>query len=249
MSTVGLETLQRVREKTRNPSTLAFLEKREEQIKNDMKCCAFFIQRKKRLCTHRALSHLSDFCTDHQPESLEKAVQRDKLNRVNHDIKMRELMQVLPPIFIRQACEKVLYSLIKRIGDGDDDDEGDSDNASDSRLENKRKKRNKRVSAPSRMANPNSIHLTPRIQDLNTNWKEIFRDETLPLHIDVGCAKGKCIEKLSVRDHRACWNHLGLEIRQDLVKDKNVPGKSNIHFLACNFLASASELLDTLPLG
>jgi hypothetical protein len=42
-----------------------------------------------------------------------------------------------------------------------------------------------------------SVDLTPDIG--SPNWSSIFSDLMLPLHIDVGCAKGRCIEKLSYR--------------------------------------------------
>jgi tRNA G46 methylase TrmB len=42
-----------------------------------------------------------------------------------------------------------------------------------------------------------SVDLTPDIG--SPNWSSIFSDPKLPLHIDVGCAKGRCIEKLSYR--------------------------------------------------
>jgi tRNA (guanine-N(7)-)-methyltransferase len=85
------------------------------------------------------------------------------------------------------------------------------------------------------------------------NWKDIYRNPRQPLHIDVGCAKGVCIENLSKRDHRKNWNHLGVEIREDLLKDRiaavanEMP--SNLHYVSCNFATSVSDLLNTLQVG
>jgi tRNA G46 methylase TrmB len=60
-----------------------------------------------------------------------------------------------------------------------------------------KRKRNKRVSAPKRMANPFSHGLTPDIG--KPPWQEIYLNSSLPLHIDIGCAKGRCIQRLSDR--------------------------------------------------
>lgn len=74
-----------------------------------------------------------------------------------------------------------------------------------------------RVSAPKRMANPFSSDLTPDISDITSNWTDIYSNQLLPVHIDVGCAKGRCIQRLSRRAPRLGWNHLGVEIRRSLV--------------------------------
>jgi tRNA (guanine-N7-)-methyltransferase len=104
--------------------------------------------------------------------------------------------------------------------------------------------RNKRVSAPKRMANPYSLDLTPNI--IKYNWNEIYHNnESYPIHIDVGCAKGKCLDKLAKRSHRKCWNHLGLEIRPDLVSNNDI--QTNLYLLACNFAASTRDIFQSLP--
>jgi hypothetical protein len=77
----------------------------------------------------------------------------------------------------------------------------------------RKRERNKRVSAPKRMANPfrfnvffmliivmvhkRSIDLSPSlgVVDVSTWYSNISR----PLHIDIGCAKGRCIERLAAR--------------------------------------------------
>mgnify|MGYP003386128459 FL=1 len=89
----------------------------------------------------------------------------------------------------------------------------------------------------------------------------MFTRVHLPLHIDIGCAKGRCIERMSKRSERKDWNHLGVEIRgrtveeamQRVVNDRkqsderNSDEKNNLHFLTCNFAASVKELLDKFP--
>mmetsp|Transcript_15888 Transcript_15888/g.26599 ORF Transcript_15888/g.26599 Transcript_15888/m.26599 type:complete len:284 (-) Transcript_15888:87-938(-) len=83
-----------------------------------------------------------------------------------------------------------------------------------------------------------------------------------PLHIDIGCAKGRCIERLSKRIERKNWNHLGVEIRgrtvdeamQRIAAERKLQylesdevENKNLHFLTCNFAASVKELLDKFP--
>ena len=45
--------------------------------------------------------------------------------------------------------------------------------------------------------------------------KEIFRDPSLPLHLDIGCGSGKFLMELAIRNKS--WNYLGIEIREKLV--------------------------------
>ena len=57
--------------------------------------------------------------------------------------------------------------------------------------------------------------------------KDIFKDYTKPLHLDMGCGSGDFLIKLA--NHNQNWNYIGLEIRQQLVnksklklKDKSI---------------------------
>ena len=43
----------------------------------------------------------------------------------------------------------------------------------------------------------------------------LFRAAEQPIHLDIGCARGRCILGLATRDPH--WNHLGVEIRRPLV--------------------------------
>jgi len=45
--------------------------------------------------------------------------------------------------------------------------------------------------------------------------KDIFKDHTKPLHLDVGCGSGNFLIKLA--NHNQNWNYIGLEIREKLV--------------------------------
>ncbi len=79
---------------------------------------------------------------------------------------------------------------------------------------------------------------------------ELFENGALPIHLDIGCARGQfLLQTASLHDN---WNHLGLEIRHPLVitaeKEREHLGLNNIHFLFCNANVSLQEWLINLPL-
>ena len=45
--------------------------------------------------------------------------------------------------------------------------------------------------------------------------KEIFNDQTKPLHLDIGCGSGNFL--INLANHNKNWNYIGLEIREKLV--------------------------------
>ena len=47
----------------------------------------------------------------------------------------------------------------------------------------------------------------------------IFADPSLPLHLDIGCARGRFILKMA--ESEPGWNFLGVEIREPLVEEAN----------------------------
>ena len=52
---------------------------------------------------------------------------------------------------------------------------------------------------------------------------KIFENPKLPLHLDVGCASGDFLNKLSLKNEN--WNYLGIEIREKLVLNANLKMK------------------------
>ncbi|CAK7341711.1 unnamed protein product [Dovyalis caffra] len=97
------------------------------------------------------------------------------------------------------------------------------------------------------------------------DWKEVFRDPTLPLMVDIGSGSGRFLIWLAKRNPDS-GNYLGLEIRQkygylflsgyafipsQLVKRANFWVKelalSNIHFLFANATISFEQLVLTYP--
>lgn len=80
-------------------------------------------------------------------------------------------------------------------------------------------------------------------------WAEIFADLSQPLHLDIGCAKGRFVQAMAqLQPH---WNYLGLEIRQPLVDQGNQwrdrQGLTNLHHLFCNANVSLAAVLASLP--
>ena len=80
---------------------------------------------------------------------------------------------------------------------------------------------------------------------------ELFTDPTRPLHLDIGCARGRCL--LELARQRAQRNHLGVEIRRPLVEaaeaDRQAEGLGNLHYLFCNANVSLQTWLGQLPEG
>ena len=80
---------------------------------------------------------------------------------------------------------------------------------------------------------------------------DLFADPTRPLHLDIGCARGRCLRELARR--RPQCNHLGVEIRRPLVEaaeaDRQAEGLLNLHYLFCNANVSLQAWLAQLPEG
>ena len=83
------------------------------------------------------------------------------------------------------------------------------------------------------------------------DWEKTYAVPTQPLHLDIGCGKGRFL--LSVATLEPNWNFLGLEIREPLVQEANTwrdeLGVTNLHYLFCNVNKSLRSLLSHLPVG
>lgn len=66
--------------------------------------------------------------------------------------------------------------------------------------------------------------------------QELFRHPEKPIHLDIGCARGRCILGIARRDQD--WNHLGVEIRRPLVLSADREARDselgNVRVLFCN---------------
>ena len=78
---------------------------------------------------------------------------------------------------------------------------------------------------------------------------KVFKNSDLPLHLDIGCARGRFILKMAeaVKD----WNFLGVEIREPLVEEANRHAKeanlTNLHYEFCNATHALDKFLEKLP--
>ncbi|MEY3767682.1 MAG: tRNA ((46)-N7)-methyltransferase TrmB, partial [Cyanobacteriota bacterium] len=80
---------------------------------------------------------------------------------------------------------------------------------------------------------------------------ELFADPSQPLHLDIGCARGRFL--LALAQQQPSVNHLGVEIRRALVSaaeaDRQALGLNNLHYLFCNANVSLQDWLAALPAG
>jgi tRNA (guanine-N7-)-methyltransferase len=78
---------------------------------------------------------------------------------------------------------------------------------------------------------------------------EAFADPNLPLHLDIGSARGRFILRMAevTRD----WNYLGVEIREPLVDEANriaaEASFTNLHYAFCNAMLWLDKLLTEIP--
>jgi tRNA (guanine-N7-)-methyltransferase len=79
--------------------------------------------------------------------------------------------------------------------------------------------------------------------------EEIFASPDLPLHLDIGSARGRFL--LEMAEIGKDWNFLGVEIREPLVKEANRIAQEknleNLHYEFCNAMISLEKLLEKLP--
>jgi tRNA (guanine-N7-)-methyltransferase len=92
------------------------------------------------------------------------------------------------------------------------------------------------------------VHLQPRTLPAA---EALFADPALPLHLDIGSARGRFLQAMA--ELHPGRNHLGLEIRQPLVEaaeaDRRAAGLTNLHFLFANVNVSLPPWLAALPPG
>ena len=81
--------------------------------------------------------------------------------------------------------------------------------------------------------------------------QELFSDPGQPVHLDIGCARGRFL--LALAQQQPELNHLGVEIRRALVAaaeaDRHQLGLGNLHYLFCNANISVEGWLTALAPG
>lgn len=90
------------------------------------------------------------------------------------------------------------------------------------------------------------------LQDLDpVDLSAIFADPAKPLHLDIGCARGRFI--LRMAEAETAWNFLGIEIREPLVEEANRLAEdaklNNLHYVFCNAMLRLRQLLRDVPDG
>lgn len=79
----------------------------------------------------------------------------------------------------------------------------------------------------------------------------LFSDASLPIHLDIGCARGRFL--LALAQQQPGVNHLGVEIRRPLVQaaeaDRQALALGNLHYLFCNANVSLQAWMAALPAG
>lgn len=97
-------------------------------------------------------------------------------------------------------------------------------------------------------------HVNPLSQKYRTaiavpDWSQIYGNVSQPLHLDIGCARGKFL--LQMAPLQPDWNFLGVEIRESLVIEANQQrdrlALTNLHFLFGNMNSTPLLFLNSLP--
>ncbi len=77
----------------------------------------------------------------------------------------------------------------------------------------------------------------------------VFANPGLPLHLDIGCARGRFI--LRMAEAEPGWNFLGVEIREPLVDEANriasEKNLKNLHYAFCNAMLWLDKLTGKIP--
>ena len=80
---------------------------------------------------------------------------------------------------------------------------------------------------------------------------KIFADPDLPVHLDIGCARGRFLLKMAELDKSQ--NFLGIEIREPLVIEANRLAEetnlTNLYYEFCNAMLNLDKSLADLPKG
>lgn len=97
--------------------------------------------------------------------------------------------------------------------------------------------------------NPLAPYYRQPVEPVEIN--DLFAAPSLPLHLDIGCARGRFLLKMAGIEPG--WNFLGVEIREPLVDEANrlarEAGLQNLHYEFCNAMLVLDQLLAKLPAG
>ena len=83
------------------------------------------------------------------------------------------------------------------------------------------------------------------------NIESVFGNPDLPLHLDIGCARGRFLLKMA--EIEPGWNFLGVEIREPLVTEANriaaEENLRNLHYAFANAMLWLETLIGQIPGG
>ncbi len=79
--------------------------------------------------------------------------------------------------------------------------------------------------------------------------ESVFADPSLPIHLDIGCARGRFILKMACVEPD--FNYIGVEIREPLVTEANrlaaEENLPNLYYEFCNAMVALGDLLAKIP--
>lgn len=95
----------------------------------------------------------------------------------------------------------------------------------------------------------NPLSYKYRCPIISPQWDQIYPNPQQPLHLDIGCARGKFLLKMAQLQPQ--MNFLGVEIREPLVREANEHreylGLNNLHFLFGNINILPEIFFESLP--
>jgi tRNA (guanine-N(7)-)-methyltransferase len=108
------------------------------------------------------------------------------------------------------------------------------------------------VTKPRTHVNPlTSANMKPVESPTADYWIKMYENPLLPLFVDIGCAGGRFSICAAQHERWKTWNHLGLEIRGQLVVRANLwaenIGLRNVHYIAGNANTSLEPILINYP--
>lgn len=206
--------------------------------------CSVYIPRRRRFCLLRAADNCNGKCTEHY--ELEFKNQPKKDNDLNNSANKRSKVDV---------SERATSSFIDSNND-DGNVEDDKNNKDDSYNEsigmvNEKWKLKSNISRRmKKMTNPLAKQFQKPLKI--PHWSAIFQNPQLPCLIDIGCAKGRFLQKMAISDRFiekfGSHNFIGIEIFEPLAIAANIRtrelGLKNLHYI--NGSANTTNFLDFL---
>lgn len=201
----------------------------------DMQRCTFLIRGSK-ACKNRSSAE-SDVCQYHEPSRLAKERGLSVLTK-------------RPRTSMTEATEGDSSTLKEGCDEGLTVDSGGPQNK---KLVVSKNEITRISGSQNRMYNPLA---TPLVDvgclglPSNSEWSNYLKNPEFPVHLDIGCARGKFL--IDLAEMHPTRNFIGIEIRNKLVEEANeiiklsssqVNGKANCIFICANLLSESHQSL------